>query len=66
MPKSDRGMCKADIEKFCKDIKPDGGRLWACLKNNTDQLSKECKDHVAKAREKTRQHGSDHSAPGEE
>jgi len=48
---SGKGACKADIEKFCKGIKPGGGRLWACLKSNSDRLSKECKDHIASMKE---------------
>ena len=55
MPKSGKGVCKADIEKFCKGIKPGGGRLWACIKSNNDRLSQECKDHIAMVREKTKE-----------
>jgi len=55
MPKSGKGACKADIEKFCKGIKPGGGRLWACIKSNNDRLSQECKDHIAMVREKTKE-----------
>ena len=51
MSQSGKGACKADIEKFCKGIKPGGGRLWACLKSNSDRLSKECKDHIASMKE---------------
>jgi Cysteine rich repeat len=45
--KSSKGACKADIETFCKDIKPGGGRLKACIKSNSDRISQECKDHMA-------------------
>jgi hypothetical protein len=55
MPKSGKGVCKADIEKFCKDIKPGGGRVWTCIKSNNDRLSQECKDHIAMVREKTKE-----------
>ena len=37
------GPCKADAEKFCKDIKPGGGRIIACLKEHRAELSAECK-----------------------
>jgi hypothetical protein len=37
------GPCKADAEKFCKDVKPGGGRIIRCLKDHKDQLSAECK-----------------------
>ena len=47
-----KGACKADVEKFCKGIKPGGGRIWACLKSNDAELSQPCKDHMAMMREK--------------
>ena len=55
MLKEGRGACKADIEKFCKDIKPGGGRILACLRNNGDRLSQECVNHLALEREKFRE-----------
>jgi hypothetical protein len=55
MLKEGKGACKADIEKFCKDIKPGGGRIWACLKSNGDRVSQECVNHMALAREKSRE-----------
>ena len=54
IPKEGKGACKADIEKFCKDIKPGGGRIWVCLKSNGDRLSQECANHMAMEREKTK------------
>ncbi len=42
----DIGPCKADLEKYCKGIKPGEGRLRACLKGNSDRLSQACKDHL--------------------
>jgi Cysteine rich repeat len=38
--------CKEDREKFCKDVKPGGGRIIECMKKNMDQLSEKCKEHV--------------------
>jgi hypothetical protein len=55
IPKEGKGTCKADIEKFCKDIKPGGGRILACLKSNGDRLSQECANHMALEREKFRE-----------
>jgi hypothetical protein len=49
------GACKADVAKFCKDIKPGGGRIWACLKSNENSLSQPCRDRMATAREKGRE-----------
>jgi hypothetical protein len=54
-PRDGRGECKADIEKFCKDIKPGGGRIWVCLKSNGDRLSQECANHMALVRERSKE-----------
>ncbi len=35
--------CDADVQKFCKDVKPGGGRVVKCLKANEAQLSPACK-----------------------
>jgi hypothetical protein len=55
MSKSGKGACKADIETFCKGIKPGGGRLWACIKSNEDRISQGCRDHIAMAQEKRKE-----------
>ena len=39
--------CKSDIDKFCKDVEPGGGRLVSCLKQHESELSPVCKDHIA-------------------
>merc|ERR1712146_607995 len=36
--------CRADKEKFCKDVKPGQGRTRSCLQANFDKISKGCKD----------------------
>ncbi len=51
-PKAGKGVCKADVDKFCKGIRPGGGRIWACLKSNEAGLSQPCKDQMTQAREK--------------
>ena len=38
------GPCKADREKFCKNVEAGGGRVARCMKEHKDELSKECKD----------------------
>jgi hypothetical protein len=35
-------LCADDIEKYCKDIKPGGGRLLSCLKAHEKELSASC------------------------
>jgi hypothetical protein len=44
--------CKADAEKFCKDVKPGGGRIIDCLKQHQADLSAECKAKGLEAKEK--------------
>ncbi|HTQ73417.1 MAG TPA: cysteine rich repeat-containing protein [Burkholderiales bacterium] len=34
--------CKADAEKFCKGIRPGGGRILACLKSHQSELAPAC------------------------
>ena len=36
--------CKGDIEKYCKGMRPKGGKLAKCLKQHQAQLSPACKD----------------------
>ena len=52
MPAPGKGPCRSDVEKFCKGIKPGGGRIWACLKSHEAEISQPCKDQMAKGREK--------------
>jgi hypothetical protein len=39
--------CREDAAKLCKDIKPGGDRLHACLKSHDNELSQGCKDAMA-------------------
>jgi hypothetical protein len=34
--------CKADAQKFCKGIRPGGGRILACLKSHQSELAPAC------------------------
>ena len=49
-----REECKADAQKFCKGIRPGGGRILACLKSHESELAPACaaefKGKGAKAR----------------
>ncbi len=36
--------CKGDVEKFCKDVQPGGGRIMQCLKQHSSELSPICKN----------------------
>jgi hypothetical protein len=44
-------FCKADMDKFCKDVEPGGGRKLKCLDQHKSELSKECIDHLNAVRE---------------
>lgn len=49
--------CIADIEKFCKDVKPGGGRIADCLKAHEAELSADCKTKEAEPTDKARGKG---------
>jgi hypothetical protein len=34
--------CKADLQKYCKDVEPGDGRLLACLYAHSDKISARC------------------------
>lgn len=40
--------CRPDAEKFCKGIKPGGGRIAACLKSHESELAPACQKIFAK------------------
>ena len=44
--------CKADAEKFCKGIRPGGGRILACLKSHQSELAPACAAEFNKAGKK--------------
>ena len=46
------GPCKADFEKFCKDVKPGQGRIAKCMKAHENELSPACRDKIEADREK--------------
>lgn len=46
------GNCKADIEKFCKNVQPGQGRIVQCMKQHENELSHACKEQLEAEREK--------------
>ncbi len=44
-----REACKADREKFCKDVPHGDGQIMECMKKNSAQLSEDCKAQFNKA-----------------
>ena len=41
--------CADDARKFCSNVQPGGGRIIACLRQNQDSLSDQCKKAAAQA-----------------
>jgi hypothetical protein len=39
-------ICADDIEKYCKEIKPGGGRILNCLKAHENELSVSCRGKI--------------------
>ncbi len=52
---SAKGECRTDREKFCGNvIKGNHKGMWQCMKEHENELSEECKNHIAQVREKSR------------
>ena len=49
------GACKADAEKFCKDVKPGQGRIVRCMQAHENELSPACQDQIAADKEKAQE-----------
>jgi hypothetical protein len=47
-----QGPCADDVAKYCKDVKPGGGRLAKCLKENEKQLSPACRSSIEDSKKK--------------
>jgi hypothetical protein len=47
-----RGPCADDIAKFCKDVKPGGGRLVQCIQEHEKELSPSCTASIEEAKKK--------------
>ena len=45
--KSLRSVCRADYQRFCRDVQPGGGRIKACMKEHLPQLSEDCRNALA-------------------
>jgi hypothetical protein len=47
-----QGPCHDDIQKFCKQVHPGGGRVHACLEKHEAELSGACRDARQQAKER--------------
>jgi len=45
---AERGACREDVAKFCKDVPPGQGNIMKCLKEHENELSPACKEHQAR------------------
>ncbi len=41
-----KGPCREDIQKFCPNIQPGGGRYRDCLQQHASELSPACQQHI--------------------
>ncbi len=49
-----RGPCARDIETFCKDVQPGGGRIVNCLKEHESELSQACRERGQEVKAKVK------------
>ncbi|HWQ37878.1 MAG TPA: cysteine rich repeat-containing protein [Burkholderiales bacterium] len=48
----EHGACRADVQKFCKDIRPGRGAIARCLSRHESELSPACRDRMAERRQR--------------
>ena len=51
VPQKDGKVCNADIERYCKGIRPLPALIWACLKGNEDRISEGCRAFLVRTQE---------------
>ena len=42
-----RAACQGDYSRYCKGVKPGGGRIIACLNKQGDKVSEACRKVLA-------------------
>lgn len=47
-----REACGQDVQTFCGDVRPGGGRVGACLMRHREELSESCRKALGQARRK--------------
>jgi hypothetical protein len=53
-PSANAWPCQEEIQKFCKDVKPGGGRVNQCLRKHEAEISTECREARLEMKEKVR------------
>ena len=53
--KDPMAVCRADFDKFCKDVKPGEGRQMQCMMDNKSRLSGDCQTLMSKKQEQQAQ-----------
>lgn len=49
---AEKGACKDDLAKYCKDVQPGEGRIVKCMKEHEKDLSPGCKANMAEMQKK--------------
>jgi hypothetical protein len=49
---AERGACRDDVAKYCKDVQPGEGRMIKCMKEHEKDLSPGCKANMAEMEKK--------------
>src|SRR5689334_1327401 len=47
-----KDTCKDEVQKFCADVKPGGGRILRCLHKHQSELSPDCQSTVGAVKKK--------------
>ncbi len=58
--------CKVELDTYCKEVTPGGGRILACLHANSDKLSDTCQASVQDATRQIKALGAAISFVGDE
>ena len=53
-----RDVCAGDIQKFCPNVEPGGGRLRGCIRHHWFSLSKDCKSALLDMRRRHQSSGA--------
>jgi hypothetical protein len=52
---AEKGACREDVAKFCKDVQPGGGRVLKCMMEHENELSPACKANMGEMKMKVQE-----------